>query len=255
MQVECNGLLKECSALRSEKQDMVNKHQKEKSSLQSECASLRAEKEELLKTHQGEKASLQNECANLRSEKEAVLLKQQQMEKDLARSVLCVLLLRAQPRPPPLCSLWLTVHQQLLVQPAIHLSLFDLLFTEHCGDFLFVFLIACVPRMVSSATASKPSRSPKRSWRRDWQPCSSSTSRITPSYKPNLMRQTVTARLWKERYNSSTNKSIKDFKAPPSRLWHLDSTSQKSAICSMNKCVCVCCMLVCLATAARVWKR
>lgn len=246
MQVECNGFLKECSALRSEKQDMVNKHQKEKSSLQSECASLRAEKEELLKTHQREKASLQNECANLRSEKEAVLLKQQQMEQDLARSVLCVLLLRAQPRPPPLCSLWLNcVSTVLLVQSATHLSLFDLLFTEHCGDFLFVFLIVCVPRMVNSATASKPLRSPKRSWRRDWQPCSSSTSRITPSYRPNLMKQTLTARLWKERYNSSTNKSIKDFKAPPSCLWHSDSTSQKSAICSMNKCVC----------AARVWKR
>lgn len=205
MQVECNGLLKECSALRSEKQDMVNKHQKEKSSLQSECASLTAEKEELLKTHQREKASLQNECASLRSEKEAVLLKQQQMEKDLARSVLCILLLRAQPRPPPLCSLWLTVHQQFCLCIPLRTSvclIFYLLNTV--GIFLFVFLIVCVPRMVSSAAASKASRSPKRSWRRDWQPCSSSTSRITPSYKPNLMKQTLTARLWKERYNSST---------------------------------------------------
>lgn len=88
MQVEYNGLLKECSGLRSEKQDMVNKHQNEKSGLQSECASLRAEKEELLKTVQREKAGLQGECTNLRSEKEAALLKQQQLEKDLARSVL-----------------------------------------------------------------------------------------------------------------------------------------------------------------------
>ncbi|XP_075883201.1 sarcolemma associated protein b isoform X2 [Nelusetta ayraudi] len=84
MQVECNGLLKECSALRSEKQDVANKHQKEKSGLQSECASLRAEKEDLLKTQQRENAGLQDECTNLRSGKEAALLKQQQLEKDLA---------------------------------------------------------------------------------------------------------------------------------------------------------------------------
>lgn len=87
MQVECNGLHKECSVLRSEKQDIVNKHQKEKSSLQSECASLRAENEELLKTHQKDKSNLQSECAALRTEKEAALQKQQQLEKDLARSV------------------------------------------------------------------------------------------------------------------------------------------------------------------------
>lgn len=78
MQVECNGLQKECSVLRSDKQDMVNKHQKEIISLQSECASLRAEKEDLLKTHQ-----------KVCSEKEGMLQKQQQLEKDLVRSVLC----------------------------------------------------------------------------------------------------------------------------------------------------------------------
>lgn len=87
MQGECNGLQKECSVLRSEKQDMVTKHQKERSSLQSEYASLRAEKEELLKTHQKEKGNLQSEAAALRSEKEALLQKQQQLEKDLARLV------------------------------------------------------------------------------------------------------------------------------------------------------------------------
>lgn len=87
MQVECNGLHKECSVLRSEKQDIVNKHQKEKSSLQSECASFRAENEELLKAHQKDKSNLQSECAALRTEKEAALQKQQQLEKDLARSV------------------------------------------------------------------------------------------------------------------------------------------------------------------------
>lgn len=87
MQVECNGLQKECSVLRSEKQDMMSKHQKERSSLQSEYASLRAEKEELLKTHQKEKGNLQSESAALRSEKEALLQKQQQLEKDLARLV------------------------------------------------------------------------------------------------------------------------------------------------------------------------
>lgn len=99
MQVECNGLQKECSVLRSEKQDVVNKHQKEKSSLQAECASLRTEKEELLKTHQKEKGSLQSDCAALRSEKEAALQKQKQLEKDLARSVHCATLSRAQPHP------------------------------------------------------------------------------------------------------------------------------------------------------------
>lgn len=87
MQAECNGLQKECGVLRSDKQDIVNKHQKEKSSLQTECASLRAEKEELLKSHQKEKSNLQSECAALHSDKEAVLQMQKQLEKDLARSV------------------------------------------------------------------------------------------------------------------------------------------------------------------------
>lgn len=99
MQVECNSLQKECSVLRSEKQDTVNKHQKERGSLQSECASLRAEKEELLKTHQKEKGNLQSDCAALRSEKEAVLQKQKQLEKDLARSVHWATLSRAQLHP------------------------------------------------------------------------------------------------------------------------------------------------------------
>lgn len=133
MQVECNGLLKECSALRSEKQDVANKHQKEKSGLQSECASLRAEKEDLLKTQQREKAGLQDECTNLRSGKEAALLKQQQLEKDLARSVLGVLLLRARPALPPVRSRWLTVHQQFPVR-LIHY------FLNSSGDFSFLCL-------------------------------------------------------------------------------------------------------------------
>ena len=81
------SLQRECSALRSEKQELLNKSQKERGSLQSECASLRAEKEELLRVHQKEKGSLQSECAGLRSEREAILKKQQQLEKDLVRSV------------------------------------------------------------------------------------------------------------------------------------------------------------------------
>lgn len=66
---------------------MVNKHQKEKSGLQSECGSLRAEKDEILKSHQNERANLQSECAALRSEKEVLLQKQQQLEKEVTRSV------------------------------------------------------------------------------------------------------------------------------------------------------------------------
>lgn len=100
MQVECNGLQKECSVLRSEKQDIVNKQQKERSGLQSECASLRAEREELLKAHQKDKGGLQSDCAALRSEKEAVLQKQKQLEKDLARSVHWATL----PHPTHLCA-------------------------------------------------------------------------------------------------------------------------------------------------------
>lgn len=192
MQVECNGLLKECSALRSEKQDVVNKHQKEKSGLQSECASLRAEKEDLLKTQQREKAGLQDECTKLRSEKEAALLKQQQFEKDLARSVVGVLL-RARPALPPVCSLWLTVHQLFPV------SLIHYFLKLFWAIFVFLFLIVCVPRMLSWAAAWKPSRAPRRSWRSGWQPCSSSTSKKTPSYRPNLMKLTVTAKPWRER--------------------------------------------------------
>lgn len=112
MQVECNGLLKECSALRSEKQDVVNKHQKEKSGLQSECASLRAEKEDLLKTQQRERAGLQDECTKLRSEKEAALLKQQQLEKDLARSVVGLFI--RSPACTPTSVLSLTHHASTL---------------------------------------------------------------------------------------------------------------------------------------------
>lgn len=127
MQVECNGLQKECSVLRSEKQDIVNKHQKEKSSLQTECASLRAEKEELLKTHQKEKGSLQSDCAALRSEKEAALQKQKQLEKDLARSVHCATLSRAQPHPHlcvlPLFHLLDSAPTCFATQCATHLAL------------------------------------------------------------------------------------------------------------------------------------
>lgn len=93
MQMECNNLQKECTVLRSEKQDIVGKHQKERSSLQSECASLRVEKEDLLKTQQKEKANLQSECAALRSENEALLQKQKQLEKDLSRSEHCLICL------------------------------------------------------------------------------------------------------------------------------------------------------------------
>lgn len=115
IQMECNGLQKECSVLRSEKQDMVNNHQKEKISLQSECSSLRAEKEELLKSHQKEKANLQSECAALRAEKEEALQKQQQLQRDLVRSVQWLTLPIAQHCPPPsfcfLCPIWMTHFQ------------------------------------------------------------------------------------------------------------------------------------------------
>lgn len=103
MQVECNGLQKECSVLRSEKQDIVGKHQKERSSLQSECASLRVEKEDLVKAQQKEKANLESECAALRSEKEALLEKQKQLEKELTRSELCLVCLCCAADPTPLC--------------------------------------------------------------------------------------------------------------------------------------------------------
>lgn len=85
--------------LRSEKQDIVGKHQKERSSLQSECASLRVEKEGLLETQQREKANLQSECAALRSENEALLQKQKQLEKDLSRSELCLICLCCHHKP------------------------------------------------------------------------------------------------------------------------------------------------------------
>lgn len=69
VQEECYGLQKECALLRSEKQDLVNKQQKEKNALQSECAALRRDKEEL------------------QSEREATVQKQHQLEKELSRSV------------------------------------------------------------------------------------------------------------------------------------------------------------------------
>lgn len=93
MQVECSDLQEECAVLRSEKQDVVGKHQKERSSLQSECASLRVEKEDLLKTKQKEKANLQSECAAVRSENEALLQQHKQLEKDLSRSEHCLICL------------------------------------------------------------------------------------------------------------------------------------------------------------------
>lgn len=154
MQVECNSLQKECSVLRSEKQDIVNKHQKERSSLQTECASLRAEKEELLKTHQKEKGNMQSECAAVRSEKEVLLQKQKQLEKDLARSVHWDTLSRVQLQPHLLCTLcpiWLcsncfatqyTTH--LLPDPSpIELS-------------VILFLLVHVLRILSWAIVSKP---------------------------------------------------------------------------------------------------
>uniref|UniRef100_A0A3P8X5B6 Sarcolemma associated protein b n=1 Tax=Cynoglossus semilaevis TaxID=244447 RepID=A0A3P8X5B6_CYNSE len=66
VQEECYGLQKECALLRSEKQDLVNKQQKEKNALQSECAALRRDKEEL------------------QSEREATVQKQHQLEKELS---------------------------------------------------------------------------------------------------------------------------------------------------------------------------
>lgn len=124
MQVECNGLQKECSVLRSEKQDIVNKHQKERSSIHSECASLRAEMEELLKTHQKEKGNLQSECGALRSEKEAVLQRQQQLEKDLARSVSSITTNSAVPPPfvLPLSHLLDSALRSFAIQNTKHLS-------------------------------------------------------------------------------------------------------------------------------------
>lgn len=103
MQAECNGLQKECSVLRTEKQDLVGKHQKERSTLQSECASLRAEREDLVKTQQKQKASLQSEYAALRTENEALLQKQKQLEKDLTRSEHCLICLRCTAHHMPLC--------------------------------------------------------------------------------------------------------------------------------------------------------
>lgn len=143
MQVECNGLQKECSVLRSEKQDVANKHQKERSSLQTECASLRAEKEELLKTHQKEKGNLQTECAALRSEKEALLQKQKQLEKDLARSVHQVTLSRAQLHPH-LCAP--SDSFDSATQYTTHLSLSD---PSPIEPSVILFLVVHIPRMLS----------------------------------------------------------------------------------------------------------
>lgn len=175
MQVECNNLQKECSVLRSEKQDVVGKHQKERSSLQSECASLRVEKEELLKTQQREKASLQSECAALRSDNEALLQKQKQLEKDLTRSERCLICLCCTP----------------------HASPSD---TSPADSCVILSLVVCVPRTRSSAEMSKPWRYPSRSWRRGWRPCSFSTSRTAQTCKHNSMMLRAAARFCRERY-------------------------------------------------------
>lgn len=147
MQVECNGLQKECSVLRSEKQDMMTKQQKERSSLQSEYASLRAEKEELLKTHQKEKGNLQSESAALRSEKEALLQKQQQLEKDLARLVSNI-----HPRPLCLPFIYFPIHRKqksgwytVCHRWCLRVVLYSVVF----------FLVARVPKMLSLATVSE----------------------------------------------------------------------------------------------------
>ncbi len=136
MQLECNGLQKECSVLRSEKQDVVNKHQKERSSLQTECASLRAEKEELLKTHQKEKGNLQSDSAALRSEKEAVLQKQKQLEKDLARSVhRATCITQSSVSPPPFVlplSHSLLSLQHVWRHTIPHTSLWSLIYWTQC---------------------------------------------------------------------------------------------------------------------------
>lgn len=199
MQVECNGLQKECSVLRSEKQDIVNKQQKEKSSLQSECASLRAENEELLKTHQKEKSNLQSECAALRTEKEAELQKRQQLEKDLARSVYWSTLLGA--LYPHLCAP--SVSSVLISTHVFWFTWYHIIFCSHLLHIELSFvllLVVCVPRTLSWKIAVDPLSRPSRRWRRGWWPCSSSTSRIAPHCKLNWMRQTAAARLCKKRY-------------------------------------------------------
>lgn len=202
MQVECNGLQKECSVLRSEKQETVNKHQRERSSLQTECESLRAEKEELLKNYQKEKGNLQSECAALRSEKEAVLQNQKQLEKDLTRSVHWATLSRAPTFTLPvslfawLCSnMFCTTHLSRCHLSPIELS-------------VVLCLVVRVPRILSWAIASKLWRDPSRSWRRGWPTCSSSTSRIAPSCKPSWKKQTVTARLCREKYVLKTQRPL-----------------------------------------------
>ncbi|CAL8367783.1 unnamed protein product [Lota lota] len=86
MQKEHNSLQKECAALRSEKQDLVNKHQAERGHLQGEGAALRAQMDQLLDSQQKEKLSAQSECAALRAERDALLEKQQQMEMELTCS-------------------------------------------------------------------------------------------------------------------------------------------------------------------------
>lgn len=196
MQVECNGLQKECSVLRSEKQDVVSKHQKERSGLQNECASLRAEKEELLKTHQKEKGILQSESAALRSEKEALLQKQQQLEKDLARSASNI--------HPHLCAL-----SDSFTWICSNIFCYTVYCTYFCDSApvelgVVLFLVVRMPKMPSWPKVSKALRDPSRSWRRGWRLYSSSTSRIAPCCKPNWMRQTTAARLCRERYAVKT---------------------------------------------------
>lgn len=71
-----------------EKQELVNKHQKEKGSLQSEFTSLRTEKEELHKAHQKEKGDWEQQSTALCAKNEAMQQKLQQLEKELVRSVL-----------------------------------------------------------------------------------------------------------------------------------------------------------------------
>lgn len=189
--MECNSLQKECSVLRSEKQDMVNKHQKEKISLQSECASLRAEKEELLKSHQKEKANLQSECAALCSEKEEAVQKQQQLQRDLVRSVQWLTLPIAQRCPS---SLLLFPLSRSVDSAAVWISAF----------ILFFFGVVVVTRTLSWMTASEPLNSLSRSYWRSWRACSSSTSRIATSCKRSWERQTAAAELCRERYGLQT---------------------------------------------------
>lgn len=202
LQVECNGLQKECSVLRADKQEIVNKHQKEKSGLQSECGALRAEKDEILKSHQNERATLHSECVALRSEKEALLHKQQQLEKEVIRSVDGLMLPEVLRRPLHKSQICPIYSAQLSFHSPFKVSVF-------LGGGWCLFVV-CMLRMLIWTAASAPSSSPRRSWRRGWSCCSSSISRTTPSCRPSWTRRTAAARLCRERFAPESQKEWTD---------------------------------------------